>query len=184
MTTNKDLPLLPGYTFDYQNTLPSVVNTKKKFAFKKQFFMKNGHVFETSHSLYPTNKIRYEENKGFVPYELSLTYPAHKVNTQFTTQFLPHFVIYGGKKLSFGGYFIQNVAGSPYETYRIRVINLLYFLEDDTLCINEGHRPDSGFKQVSTCVLFGTKATLPPCMFGGGNRKHVIQVMLDFPGPT
>lgn len=38
VATSKDLPLLPGYTFDYQNTLAAPIQSEKKFIFKGQFY--------------------------------------------------------------------------------------------------------------------------------------------------
>ncbi|KAI5696146.1 hypothetical protein M8J76_014787 [Diaphorina citri] len=147
IATSKDLPLLPGYTFDYQNTLPADVDNQKKFFTKGQFFMKNGYAFDTSHTLYTNNKLQFEENAPSTPYDIGLTYHGQRVSNEFTTQFRPHYVTYDNQKLNFTGYFTQTVSGSPYETYRVRYVNLLYFLEDDTICVNEAHRPNSGFKQ-------------------------------------
>jgi hypothetical protein len=74
IATSKDLPLLPGYTFDYQNTLPADVDNQKKFFTKGQFFMKNGYAFDTSHTLYTNNKLQFEENAPSTPYDIGLTY--------------------------------------------------------------------------------------------------------------
>ena len=71
----------------------------------------------------------------FFSYDPSLTY-GRKKRYPFPV-FKPHFVEYDKKCLTFFGYFKQSVFESPQEHLRIRKVNVLYFLEDDTVTVME-----------------------------------------------
>mgnify|MGYP002626848322 FL=1 len=49
--------------------------------------------------------------------------------------------------LKFTGYFVEHVTESAYENYRIRVCNILYYLEDDVIHIVELKSENSGMVQ-------------------------------------
>lgn len=51
--------------------------------------------------------------------------------------FRPHFVVYDKKTLKFNAFFKQHIPESPIEHYRTRVVNIFYFLEDDTIIVIE-----------------------------------------------
>jgi hypothetical protein len=51
--------------------------------------------------------------------------------------FQPHFVIYDKKTLRFSGYFLQNFPDSSTEAQKTRCVNILYYLEDDTITVLE-----------------------------------------------
>jgi hypothetical protein len=53
------------------------------------------------------------------------------------SQFIPHFVLYDKKCLTFKAFFKQSVLESPLEQYRVRQVNIIYFLEDDTITVIE-----------------------------------------------
>lgn len=57
--------------------------------------------------------------------------------------FQPHFVIHDGKCLSFQGYFRQETSELNSEKHQFRKINLIYYLEDDTLTVIEPPIPVS-----------------------------------------
>ncbi|GAB0092344.1 EF-hand domain-containing protein 1 [Sergentomyia squamirostris] len=59
--------------------------------------------------------------------------------------FRPHFVQYDKMILTFKGYFRQHVAELPEDVNRIRYVNILYFLEDDTITVLEPKTQNSGF---------------------------------------
>ncbi|XP_059621272.1 EF-hand domain-containing protein 1-like [Phlebotomus argentipes] len=61
--------------------------------------------------------------------------------------FYPHFVQYDKMILTFRGYFRQQVAELPEDANRIRYVNILYFLEDDTITVLEPQIQNSGFPQ-------------------------------------
>lgn len=52
-----------------------------------------------------------------------------------------------GQVLKFDAYFMEEVAMSPEENYRIRQVGLYYYLEDDSMCIIEPKVKNSGLLQ-------------------------------------
>lgn len=62
-------------------------------------------------------------------------------------QFLPRYVLYEKKCLNFKGFFREGVFNSPDEHYRIRKVNLIYYLEDDTISVIEPAVENSGLRQ-------------------------------------
>lgn len=71
----------------------------------------------------------------FNRYDPILTYG--RVKHPPVAPFRPHYVIYDKKVLKFMGFFKQCCADSPKEYYRIRYVNIFYFLEDDSLTVIE-----------------------------------------------
>ncbi|XP_067014004.2 EF-hand domain-containing protein 1 [Anabrus simplex] len=61
--------------------------------------------------------------------------------------FVPHYVSYSGKCLTFNAFFKQSVFESPTEHYRVRKVNIMYYLEDDTICVMETPVENSGLVQ-------------------------------------
>jgi len=68
-------------------------------------------------------------------FDPSLTYG--RVKKHEVSQFIPHFVLYDKICLTFRAFFKQPVLESPLEHYRVRKVNILYFLEDDTITVME-----------------------------------------------
>lgn len=68
-------------------------------------------------------------------FDPALTYGVTK--KQQVEPFRPHYVIYDKKTLGFMGYFRQHVPESRTEPYRIRYVNIYYYLEDDTMEVFE-----------------------------------------------
>lgn len=50
---------------------------------------------------------------------------------------VPHWVHYDKRCLNFTAFFKQPVYDNPDESFRVRVVNIVYFLEDDTLTVME-----------------------------------------------
>ena len=50
---------------------------------------------------------------------------------------LPQWIKYDKTVLKFLGYFVEHVVESAYENYRIRKCNIFYYLDDDTMHIDE-----------------------------------------------
>ncbi|XP_053659906.1 EF-hand domain-containing protein 1-like [Anopheles marshallii] len=59
----------------------------------------------------------------------------------------PHFVLYDQKTLKFNAFFRQAVPESATETFRIRYVHILYFLEDDTMTVLEPTIENCGYPQ-------------------------------------
>lgn len=68
-------------------------------------------------------------------FDPSLTYGRKKKTA--LSLFKPHFVLYDKKCLTFFAFFRESVNDSPDENYRVRLVNIIYFLEDDTITVME-----------------------------------------------
>lgn len=53
------------------------------------------------------------------------------------SRFVPHYVLCDRLRLTFRAFFKQSVSQSPLEHYRIRQVNIIYFVEDDTITVME-----------------------------------------------
>lgn len=51
--------------------------------------------------------------------------------------FRPHYVVYDKIVLTFKAFFKQSIPESFTEHYRIRYVNIMYFMEDDTILVIE-----------------------------------------------
>ena len=60
---------------------------------------------------------------------------------------LPQWIKYDKTVLKFLGYFVEHVVESAYENYRIRKCNIFYYLDDDTMHIDEIREENSGIVQ-------------------------------------
>ena len=60
---------------------------------------------------------------------------------------LPQWIKYDKNVLKFLGYFSEHVVESAYENYRIRKCNIFYYLDDDSLHIDEIREENSGIVQ-------------------------------------
>lgn len=71
----------------------------------------------------------------FNRYDAVLTYG--RVKQAPVEPFRPHFVRYDKVKLTFKAFFKQSVPESGLEHYRIRFVNIMYFMDDDTITVIE-----------------------------------------------
>lgn len=83
--------------------------------------------------------VKYLANRDPVRFDPSLTYGRTK--SPALPQFTPHYVLYDQKCLTFKAFFKQTVVESPQEFFRIRYVNIIYFLEDDTITVMEPKIP-------------------------------------------
>lgn len=81
------------------------------------------------------NTVKYIRKYDPVRFDPSLTYG--KTRSQPLPQYIPHFALYDQKCLTFKAFFKQSVVESPLEFYRVRHVNIVYFLEDDTITVME-----------------------------------------------
>lgn len=88
---------------------------------------------------------RHSSSIIFRRYDPSLTYG--RVPRYAYRQFLPHYALFAQKCLRFKAYFRQGVFNSPDEHYRVRHVNIVYYLEDDTLCVLEPVVENAGLQQ-------------------------------------
>lgn len=61
--------------------------------------------------------------------------------------FVPAFVAFDKMVLRFGAYFKESVVESKEENYRVRRCEIVYFLEDDSIAVNEKAQENSGIPQ-------------------------------------
>lgn len=80
-------------------------------------------------------KIKLITNASNSRYDPSLTYG--RVKAAAVAQVIPHWVHYDKRCLNFTAFFKQPVYDSPDEAFRVRVVNIIYFLEDDTMTVME-----------------------------------------------
>ncbi|KAG5681470.1 hypothetical protein PVAND_010902 [Polypedilum vanderplanki] len=125
------LPTLPGLSFEER--------LKRNHHVPHSFFYSNGYRMNRTPTvtigkepLQQTYKDFYSEPVEFDP---ALTYGRTK--KQQVEAFRPHYVIYDKRTLKFMGYFRQHVPESRVEHYRIRYVNIFYYLEDDTIEVIE-----------------------------------------------
>uniref|UniRef100_A0A1Y1MUG1 DM10 domain-containing protein n=1 Tax=Photinus pyralis TaxID=7054 RepID=A0A1Y1MUG1_PHOPY len=127
------LPKLPGYNF-FDPTLT-------KYHLSHTFDYINGYKIPKLGSPgiggreLDINSVAHIESNDPVRYDPSLTYG--RTRSAALPQYLPHFALYDQKCLTFKAFFKQSVVESPLEYYRVRKVNIIYFLEDDTITIME-----------------------------------------------
>ncbi|CAG9840580.1 unnamed protein product [Diabrotica balteata] len=137
------IPKLPGYTF----TDP----THTKFHICQTFDVINGYKLPKNKFCgpggreLPSNSVKCFNRQDVAMFDPSLMYGRTK--TEQLPQFIPHYVLYSQKCLTFKAFFKQGVVESPNEFYRIRKVNIIYFLEDDTITVIEPRTKNSGIDQ-------------------------------------
>lgn len=77
------------------------------------------------------------EQQSFNKTSLNQSYP----------RILPQWIKHDKSVLKFFGYFVEHVVESAYENYRIRRCEIYYYLEDDSVHVNELKEENSGIPQ-------------------------------------
>ena len=135
------LPLLPGYTFPNP--------TRSKFHKSQALVFENGGpaMHETAPgiggTLLPGQAPPKEAISSTSVYNKTLS----GSNTQDVGETVPAWVAFGSQVLRFFGYFKEPIFSSQDETYRVRNVIILFFLEDDTIQIIEPKEKNSGIPQ-------------------------------------
>uniref|UniRef100_A0A3Q3WW66 DM10 domain-containing protein n=1 Tax=Mola mola TaxID=94237 RepID=A0A3Q3WW66_MOLML len=137
------LPFLPGYTF------PDV--TKSTFSRPQTLEYKNGHALPRRPTVgigqdpLLSELLSQQEMNEFVFETSDVTYgPCAQ---SLTEEFIPPYVNLDKKVLHFYAYFKENILYSPQEVYRIRPVDIYYYLENDSMCIVEPVVENSGLPQ-------------------------------------
>ncbi|XP_078584990.1 EF-hand domain-containing protein 1-like [Branchiostoma floridae x Branchiostoma japonicum] len=138
------LPFLPGNSF----TDP----TKTKFHLCHSLNYKNGYSVPAA---YPTvgiggeplkvNQLSEAELDSLANQKPTLTYG--QAQPQPPEDFIPAHKAFDKKVLMFKAYYKQTVHESPNEHYRIRPVNIYYYLEDDSISVVEPVVENSGMPQ-------------------------------------
>ncbi|XP_053602029.1 EF-hand domain-containing protein 1-like [Plodia interpunctella] len=137
------LPKLPGLTFSDP--------TKTQFHMKSSLRFYQGHRFPDTALRAPGGADTDVDSNAFalpedsVIYDPSLTYG--RVKQPALPAVVPHFVLYDKRCLNFTAFFKQPVYDNPDEHFRVRVVNLVYFLEDDSMTVMEPQVRNSGIWQ-------------------------------------
>ncbi|XP_063979498.1 EF-hand domain-containing protein 1-like [Diachasmimorpha longicaudata] len=139
------LPLIPGYSFqnpcNHDHKLKQKLDHKDGYRVVRDSFIGTGRrPVDAASSAYSG---RHYEN--FLQYDPSLTYGRNKDYP--CRQVIPHYVLFAQKCLKFKAFFRQSVFNSPMEHFRIRHVNIIYFLEDDTMCVIEPSVDNAGLQQ-------------------------------------
>lgn len=147
LSSSVTLPQLPGNSF---------FNLRNDYQKNQVFTFSNSVCLEKPNfSAFKFKNIQNEKDKETQFFKNNQVSPfKHKLitlrNSECNTsepRILPQWMKYDKKILNFSCYFNESVEESNVETYRIREFSLLYFLEDDTIQINELKSHNSGMQQ-------------------------------------
>ncbi|KDR20690.1 hypothetical protein L798_04839, partial [Zootermopsis nevadensis] len=122
-----------------------------KFHLPHQFDLRNGYHYPCPVNIgignrpLDTEGIAHFSSADPIRFNPSLTYG--RVKEYPVSRFIPHFALYDKKCLAFRAFFKQSVFESPLEHERVRHVNIIYFLEDDTITVMEPEVKNSGIKQ-------------------------------------
>jgi len=137
------LPFLPGNSF----TDP----TQSKFHRSHTLGYKNGYSLPSHPEVgiggvpIPYNQLSEEELDELANYKPTLTYG--QVKQAPPEDFVPAHVAWDKKVLKFNAWYKQTVHESPGEHFRVRQVNIYYYLEDDSISVVEPHVENSGMPQ-------------------------------------
>ncbi|XP_059155901.1 EF-hand domain-containing protein 1-like isoform X2 [Physella acuta] len=137
------LPFLPGNSFRDP--------TQMKYHVSQTLGYKNGYAVQKrpergiggSQLFY--NNLSEGELDDLANFNPTLTYGQAKQAPP--AAFIPAHVAWDKKVLKFNGYFKQTVHESPDEYYRVRPVDIYYYLEDDSIAVIEPHVENSGMPQ-------------------------------------
>ncbi|XP_064652605.1 EF-hand domain-containing protein 1-like [Lineus longissimus] len=137
------LPFLPGNSF----TDP----TKGRYHRSHTLGYKNGYSIPTRPEKgiggvpIPYNQLSEKDLDDLANFRPTLTYGQAKQAPP--EDFVPAHVAWDKKVLKFNAYFKQTVHESPKEHYRVRPVNIYYYLEDDSISVVEPVVENSGMPQ-------------------------------------
>ena len=94
---------------------------------------------------FESNQLMENELDGLKNCRPTLSYTCLK--SEPVPKFIPSYVECDKKVLRFYGYFKETVTESPQECYRVRVVTICYYIEDDSMDIYEPMQPNSGLSQ-------------------------------------
>ncbi|ORZ31346.1 hypothetical protein BCR44DRAFT_1463879 [Catenaria anguillulae PL171] len=137
----RSLPFLPGYQFGYIKR----PNFRKSHAFD---YSNDVPVFkEERPGIGGAPLIGQDQKKITTSADLLKKLMPSTAGTADTTESVPAWIAFDRKVLRFYAYFQEAVQERRDEQYRIRKVNILYYLEDDTLHVIEPRGVNSGIPQ-------------------------------------
>lgn len=141
-----NFPKLPGYVPTHD---PTVVNHKKVSHVKLEQIRNAKNVPVPLHSLPRPIAKNFMPEKTEMDKSLShVQYPNHNVQ-DCQELYEPTYVKLDKQVLRFYGFFKESVVESRLENYRIRKLNIYYYLEDRSIMITEPKQTNSGTPQGS-----------------------------------
>ena len=136
----KQLPFLPGNSFNN----PYKVQFNKSHAFDKSNYIQT----ETTKTIQePINQDLIASMKEGVPKTLEGVPKREEPENEGIPKIPPKWLKYDRKVLLFKAYFKEPVHESPVENYRVRKVEIHYYLDDDTIYITEAKIENSGIPQ-------------------------------------
>ncbi|KAK2846203.1 hypothetical protein Q7C36_011057 [Tachysurus vachellii] len=143
INTTRELPFLPGNTF--RDTRKSAFHRPQTLSYKNGYALPiRPKVGIGQQPLKSENLLNHEMNQLFIQKPL----PSYDTSTHTRPlHFVPAHAAYDKKVLRFYGYFKQEVLHSAEECWRVRPVVLLYYLEDDSMCVLEPEVENSGIPQ-------------------------------------
>ncbi|KAJ6636335.1 EF-hand domain-containing protein 1 [Pseudolycoriella hygida] len=137
------LPKLPG--LDFENRLKLNHHVAHSLDFINGYRIRRTPLLGIGKDVLDEDSIAYIRNSDSTLYDAVLTYG--RVKHPPVEPFKPHFVRYDKIKLTFKAFFKQSVPESGQEHYRIRFVNIMYFMDDDTMTVIEPKVENCGFPQ-------------------------------------
>lgn len=139
------LPFLPGNCFrDYNQTKFHVSNTLN---FKNGYALQNLPEHGIGGVPLPKPQLTQAEIDELSNFKPELTYGQDKLDELTESNFVPAHMAFDKKVLKFDGYFKEAVHESPNEYYRVRPVEIFYYLEDDSIAVIEPIVENSGMPQ-------------------------------------
>jgi len=137
------LPFLPGNTFKDP--------TQTKYHVSQTLGYRNGYALPKRPELGVGgtqlfyNQLNEDELDALANFQPTLTYGQAKQAPP--AAFVPAHVAWDKKVLKFNGYYKQTVHESPEEFFRVRPVEIFYYLEDDSISVIEPHVENCGMPQ-------------------------------------
>ncbi|KAL8591777.1 hypothetical protein ACOMHN_032319 [Nucella lapillus] len=137
------LPFLPGNSFQDP--------TQQKYHVSQTLGYKNGYATHRRPEVgiggggLHYNQLNQTELDQLANYNPTLTYG--QARQAPPEDFIPAHVAWDKKVLKFNAYFKQTVHESPKEYFRVRHVDIYYYLEDDSIAVNEPQVDNSGMPQ-------------------------------------
>lgn len=145
MVTNPvhGLPFLPGSSFT--DTTKTAFHRSQTLGYKNGYAVVRRPVVGIGGDRLPYNQLSQDELDELANKAPVLTYGQPRQAPP--SEFIPAHVAFDKKVLKFNAYFQEDVPVSTEEHYRIRQVNIYYYLEDDSMCVIEPVVENSGIPQ-------------------------------------
>ncbi|XP_037039126.1 EF-hand domain-containing protein 1-like [Bradysia coprophila] len=137
------LPKLPG--LDFKNRLKLNHHVAHSLDLVNGYRIPRAPPLGIGKDVLNEDSIAYIRKNDATLYDAVFTYG--RVKQAPVEPFRPHFVRYDKVKLTFKAFFKQSVPESGLEHYRIRLVNIMYFMDDDTMTVIEPKVENCGFPQ-------------------------------------